>query len=247
MAALVSTRNALVRGKVARFTLVDACGMPQITNSVYVTNGFVTVKTTKNIDAGDEIKVRIADGTIDVHEPGQVTTLNFAIEINFSRIDPAAIAMLTGDPLIMDYVPKAVGWEELALQNVTQHFGLEVWTSTSPQTCLTDQPIYGYMLYPLVGQATVEFDDITDKEVTGTIKGMSYGSPAWGKGPYGTAADGSSILGPVASAIGPPAVPGRLLVAVNANAHRHFEVTPVPPPAAFTTPGPISMTLPSIY
>ena len=131
MAAVVSTRTALVRGRVARFTLVDACGLPQITNSMYVTDGFVQAQTTKNVDNGDEIKVRIANGTIDVYEPGRATLLDFDITIQFSRIDPAAIAMLTGDTLIMDYVPKAVGWEERAKIPLTQQFAMELWTATS--------------------------------------------------------------------------------------------------------------------
>ena len=100
----------------------------------------------------------------------------------------------------------------------------------------------------MIGQAWVTFDDITDKEVTGTITGKSYGNPSWGRGPYGNSpTDGSSIPGPVATAAGPPPTPGRLIVAVAADAHRHFEVTPVPPPAAFSTPGPISITLPTAY
>jgi hypothetical protein len=248
MAALVSKQIGLVRGRVARFTLVDQCGMPQITNSMYVTDGFVMIKQTKNMDMGTEIKVRGADGTIKEYEPGRATLTHFATEIQFIKIDPAAIVMLSGDPLVLDYAGAATGWEEKALVKLTQNFALEVWTSTSGAPCSANSPYSGYMLYPMIGQSYVEFDDITEKEVTGWIKGMSYGNPSWGRGPYGNSpTDGSSVPGPIATAAGPPPTPGRLIVAVDPAAHRHFELTQVPAPAAFTTPGPISITLPTSY
>lgn len=247
MPAVVSTSTALVRGRTARFTLLDACGMPQITNSMYVTDGFITVNGTKNVDTGDEIKVRKADGTIGVYEPGRATVTAIGVEIQLMKIDPAAIAMLTGDPLIVDAQGVVVGWEERTLQKMLQNFAMEVWTGTSAAKCSSGSLLSGYMLYPMVGQSYVTIDNVGDKEITATIHGMTYGNPSWGKGPYGTAADGSSVLGPVSSTAAPVITPARLLAAVDPTAARHFEVTPVPPPAAFTTPGPVSITLPTSY
>lgn len=245
MAAVVSKNVALVRGRVARLTLVDQCGLPVVTNSMYTTDGFITVKQTKNVDTGDEIKVRGANGIIQVHEPGRASLLNFTTEINFVKVDPAAIAMLTGDPLVLDYAGAAVGWEEKELVELKQQFALELWTANSGAPCTANSPLSGYMLYPMIGQGYVTFDDITDKEVTATVHGMSFGNPSWGRGPYGATGDGSSVLGPVTSALTP--TPARLIVAVDPKAHRHFEITPIPAPAAFTTPGPISITLPTVY
>jgi hypothetical protein len=237
----------LVRGKISRFTLVDACGMPQITNSMYVTDGFVSVQSTKNMDAGDEIKLRQANGIIGVYERGRQSLLDFTVDVQFTKIDPGALAMLTGDSAVLDYASKIVGWEERALIQITQNFGLEVWTDTSGGGCVSGSKLYGYMLYPMLEQAYITFDNVTDKEVTGTIHAQSKGSPSWGRGPYGATGDGSSVTGPVATAAGPPPTPGRLLVAVATNAHRHFEITPVAPPAAQTFTGPQSITLPTAY
>lgn len=247
---VVSTSAALVRGRVVRLTLLDACGMPQITNSVYVTDGFITVAATKNVDTGDEIKVRYANGIIGVHEPGQRSAVNVSLDINLAKIDPAAIAMITGDPLVVDYSGNTVGFEERGLIPITRLFALEVWTATSAVKCSSGAASSGYMLYPMVGQGYVTFDNVADKEVTAHIMAESYGNPSWGKGPYGIApTDGSSIPGPVASGIAVAGVipPGRLTTAVDPIAHRHFEITPIAAPAAFTTPGPISMTLPTAY
>lgn len=183
-----SVVGRLVRGKTFRVTAEDVCGMPLTTLSSYVDKGLITVSATKNEDSGDEIKVRIVDGTIDTYEPGQQTLLNFGIKIQLSKVDPGVITMLTGDPATMNSntVPLIDGWEEQALLPVTAHFGFEVWTDTSGSVCQAGSKVYGYMLYPMVGQAYLTIDDITDKECTVTINGMSYGNPSWGKGPYGT-------------------------------------------------------------
>lgn len=239
-----SVTAPLVRGKVARLTLVDQCGMPIATNSSYCTDGFITVSSTKNMDTGDEIKVRQANGIIGVHEPGRVSLLNYSVDINFTKVDPGAMAMLTGDPAILDFNSIIVGWSERALQQVTQNFALEVWSDTSGTACTAGSRLYGYMLYPLISEAYLTFDNISDKEVTATVHGMSYGSPSWGRGPYGALADGSSIRGPVATAAN---TPGRLLLPVDPTEHRHFEMTTIAPPAAQTVAGPQSITLPTVY
>lgn len=241
----------LVRGKVFRFTLTDACGFPQITNSSYTGEALVQVQSTANWDEGDDIKVRHASGIIGVFEPGIRSLLNFGLQIQISKVDPAVVTMLTGMAAIMssDTVPLVVGWEEKALQIINTFFGFEVWTDTSASGCSSGSKLYGYMLYPMCGQGYVTVDNITDKECTITIHCNSYGSPSWGKGPYGnvTTPDGSSISGPVNSAASGAVVPGRLLVAVDPAAHRHFELTPVLPPVQQATTGPLSITLPTSY
>lgn len=246
---MTSTQAGLVRGKVARFTLLDICGNPQLSNSMYVTKGIITVNSTKNMDEGDTISVRQMDGTIGEYEPGQVSLLNFTHEIQLIKVDPGAIAMLTGDPLVLSADgTTTVGWEERALTPIINNFAMEVWTDTAGGACAAGtSKLYGYMLYPMVGQAYVTIDNIGDKEITATIKGVGYGNPQWGRGPYGSISDGSSIRGPVNSAATGTITPDRLLTAVAPNAMRRFEITPVAPPAAFTVPGPVAITLPSPY
>lgn len=243
MAGPYSSTSALVRGKVARFTLEDACGLPTYTKSTYTTDGFITVTTTKNMDQGDEIKVRGANGIIQVHEPGRASFINYTIQVDLIKVNPAVITMLTGDPGILDFNSTLVGWEERELLQLTTNFGLEVWTATSAVKCSAGALVSGYMLYPLISQAWMEIDSVADKEVNVSIHGMSYGNPSWGKGPYG--GTGASIPGPVAAdALN---TPGRLLQNVAIDAHRHFEVTPVAPPAPSPADGPQTFTGPTTY
>lgn len=239
-----SSTTSLVRGKVGRFTLLDQCGLPVATKGTYTTDGLIQIAATKNYDNGDEIKVRQMNGIIGVYEPGQASLLNISIEIDMIKVNPGVVTMLTGDAGVLDYASTLVGWEEKELIKLTENFALEVWTSASGARCTSGALVSGYMLYPLLTQITMDIDSITDKEVTLKIKGLSDGNPTWGRGPYGAAADGSSILGPVATALG---VPGRLLLPVDAATHRHFEVTTIAPPAPSPSDGPQTYTLPTSY
>lgn len=238
--------SSLVRGKVARFTLTDLCGMPQITNSMYVTDGVIEVNSTKNEDEGDEIKIRRMNGVVGTYEPGIRSMLNYTVEAHLERVDPGVISMLTGDALILDAAgTNGVGFTERAGQLLTKAFALEVWTDTSGgSACVGGTKLYGYMLYPCLQQAYVTIDNITDGHISATIHATSYGGPSWGKGPYGTGSDGSSITGPVAASGGGPA---RLAAAVAADEHRHFELTTIAPPASQSAAGPQSITLPTVY
>ena len=243
MAGPYSSTNTLVRGKVARLSLLDQCGNPVYTKGTYTTDGFIQVQATKNYDQGDEIKVRGANGIIQVHEPGRASFINFSLEIDLIRVNPGVLTMLTGDPGVLDYNSTLVGWEENELTQLQSNFALEVWTATSAARCSLGALVSGYMLYPLLSQATLEIDNVADKEVTAKIHAVTYANPSWGKGPYG--GTGASISGPVAQdALN---TPGRLLQPVASNAHRHFEITPIPPPSVSPSDGPQTYTGPTTY
>jgi hypothetical protein len=242
MAGPYSSTAALVRGKVARFTLLDACGLPVATKGTYTTPGFIQVQAQKNYDNGDEIKVRQANGLIGVHEVGRQTFINYSITVDLIKVNPGVLTMLTGDPAVLDWQSSIAGWEERELISIDSQWALEVWTATSAVKCSAGGQVSGYMLYPLIGQTTIDVADISDKEITVSVHGMSYGNPSWGKGPYGGT---GSIPGPVASDALNTAT--RLLQPVAVDAHRHFELTSVPPPSASPSDGPQSYTLPSPY
>jgi len=242
MAGPYSLTTKLVRGKVARFTLLDACGLPVATKGTFTTNGFMQVQATKNYDNGDEIKVRRADGLIDTFATGRRTFMNYSLQIDLTRINPGVVTMLTGDPGVLDWQTTLVGWEEREFQPISANFALEIWTATAGVQCTAGSLISGYVLYPGLYQATMDLDNITDKEINLSIKADTFANPSWGKGPYGGT---GSIPGPVASDATPTA--SRLLQPVATDAHRHVEFTPIAPPSPTALDGPATYTLPSPY
>lgn len=228
-----ANEQTLIRGRTARFTLLDQCGafIATPTKTSYVTDGFITVKTTKNMDHGTDINLRGANDVVQVFQPGQASLLNMSIDIELIKVSPSVLTMLggPGDPSVVDWQTTIVGWEEKAGVLLTQNFGMEIWTATAGAACVAGGSIYGYMLYPLIGQGWIEFADITPSNISVTVHGLSFGNPNWLRGP-------STYLPVAADAINTPA---KLLVNVDPNAHRHFELTPIPPPPNTPAGGPI--------
>lgn len=218
-----ATERGLVRGRTVRFTQLDACGatIAAPAKTSFVTAGFIQATTTKNMDSGEEINVRGANGIIQEYEPGRKSLLAMDIDIELIKVDPAAIAMLTGDPYVLDWQGTIVGWEELGQVQLTTNFAMEIWTATAGIACQAGGLVNGYMLYPLISQGWVEFADITSKEVTATIHGMTYPNAVWAIGPPNYKPVSADAIN----------TPSRLIAPVGAGAHRHFELTPIAPPA----------------
>lgn len=210
-----------VRGRVMRLTKLDNCGNPVSgAGGTFVTAGFVTVKATKNMDSGTEIKVRNANDTISVYQKGVMTLLNFDLEIDWSVPDVGAIAMMTGDPAIMDAGALTAGWIEEALQQLGSYFALEVWTGIANQQCAGTTQEYGYWLYPFIENGVVYVDDVASKEVLMNVKGNTRQGNNWGKGPYDV----------VSSAASPTVTPAWLANTLPSTAHRLHQITTVAPP-----------------
>lgn len=231
-----SKRAGLLRGKTARFTLEDACGMPLAGSSTVVVNAFITAKATANYDEGDEVKVKDANGRVAIYEAGVPSLTDMDVEIQLARVDAGAFAMIARNlTSVLDYAGTTVGWEEGETFDVTKLTGLEIWTGTAGAVCAAGVLTYGYLLYPSLVNARVTIDDVANKEITATIKAKTKANPSWGKGPYMV----------VPSDVGN--TPGRLIAAVGATAHRHFELTTIAPPAESGTAGPADLVLPSPY
>lgn len=236
MVAAAGKTIVLGRGKTVRFTKTDACGMPLAGSAnSFVTKSFVTIKATPQWDNGQEIKVTIADGSVNVYDPGDPTLLGYNIDVEFAKMDTGVIPMLSADPIVVDYNGTPVGWEDRTKVGLNDaHFAMEIWTASPGTVCSGPNPPTGYLVIPHVSKAYFQLDDIANKEINGHIMGFTLDN-AWGKGPYmPVAADSANT-------------PGRLIAPMSPTSHRHFEVTTVSPPAIPTTLGPVALVLPTPY
>lgn len=234
MTAATAYRFSTVRGRTIRLTKLDGCGNPVAgAANQFISTGFITVKATKNMDSGTEVKLPNANDQVVVYEPGRQTLLDFSLEIDFVLNDSGAIPFLTGDPAVLDNNSAVAGWEEQALQLPSAYWALELWTGVSGQACVGANAEFGYWLYPFVGNAYVDNDDVTNKDSNFSIKAQTFGPNAWGTGPYDVVDTGTD--GTV--------TPGKLLAAVDAATHRHFQLTTIAPPAQPANAGPQTLTL----
>lgn len=232
-------RFQTVRGRTVRLTKVDQCGNPiGGAGASFVTQGFITLKATKNMDNGNEIKQNRADDSVDSYIPGKQTLLNFNMEIDFSVNDTGAIPMVSGDPAVLDWQSAVSGWEEQALNPSQVFFALELWTGAAQPmgaACSGANPQYGYWAYPFIGNAYIDVDDIANTETNFKLMANTFHGNQWGKGPYNVVP------------LDVTNTSSRLLAAMSPSAHRHFEVTTIAPPTPPATAGPVSLTLPTPY
>lgn len=208
----------MIRGKMARVTELDVCGIPQPGNSFVISKGFVQVALTSELESGDEIIVKNADGELCINDrvPDSLKRLNVAID--WCNVDPDIISVITGYPIEMD---DATTDADVVGFRVNEGFadtnwGLEVWTGLgSQQACDAEGARYGYILVPFITGSTLGGNmTIAAAAATFQTTGYTQGNSGWGVGPYDVV---GSPAGPLADPIGPLT-------------HALIRTTPVAPP-----------------
>lgn len=219
-----------VKGEVMRVTKLDACGTPVVgPKSQLVTDGFVSVEGTVEIEDGQEYKLKGANDRFIFNSRGKPLIKWLNLTINLARVNPDAYNMTTGAPLEMNDagVPEAVGFR--VREGMFADFALELWTSLEGLPCINGLQSYGYMLLPWVcdaipGDWNVQNDNITFPLKSARTKKAS----GWGVGPYN-----------VVNKLSAPTGPSPLLVPIDPLDHQIFELTTLAPPAP--TAGAISL------
>lgn len=208
-----------VRGDRLRVTKVDECGAVVTgVGSAVVTDGFISISYSPEIEDSEEINLKNAAGRICVLDRTRPQLKFYSIEAEFCQVNPELFAMMTGQTVITDAGDEPVGFV-VTDDIVTTGFALEVWTEIPGQECVDGSTAYGYFLLPFVvnpifGDFTIENDAITFTVNAETKKGN-----AWGSGPYDVVdTDGLGTAGP-------------LLDPLATNAHLLLQQVTVAPPA----------------
>jgi hypothetical protein len=180
---------SLVRGRRARFTRLDACGRPVYgPESQVVTEGFVSVSYTANVDEGEEISLPNAAGKRCVYEPAVPSFLGYTVEVAFCNVDPDLFAMATGQRTLTDANGDVVGFTmDTSVDTSQSAFALEVWAGapTSGGCAEGSEGSYGYVLLPFVQGGIVGDFTIENDAVTFTIsQAATRDGNGWGVGPY---------------------------------------------------------------
>lgn len=205
---------SVIRGKMVRVTALDECGVPEVGNSFVVSKGFVQVSLTSELETGDEIIVKNANGELCINDrvPDSLKRLNVAID--WCNVDPDVISIITGYPVEIEG-EDTVGFrinEGFADTN----WGLEVWTGLgSQQACDAAGALYGWVLVPYITGSTFGGSQvISAAAATFQTTGYTQGNSGWGVGPY--------------DVIGSPPAP--LTDPVGPLTHAVIRTTPVAPP-----------------
>lgn len=214
-----------IRGKRLRVTQLDDCGRFVTGTSLQiVTEGFVTVTITPQVEDGTDIQVRNANGALCINEKGNPTFTGLDLEIEFCDVNPSLISFVTNAEEYDDYSGDVAGFT-LPEGEITGRFALELWTGIAGTACTDDgAQLSGYMLLPHVAAGTL--GDLTisgeDAITFSTTNSSTRGANAWGVGPYKVLDDDG-----VASV---------LPTALDPDDHFLMVETSVAPPAAAVSP-----------
>lgn len=194
----------LVGGRVMRVTRLDACGAPVYGPcSFVVSDGFVSVASTADIDEGDVIELKNANGKRCVRfKPAPILNA-FGLVVTFCQVDPDIFSLITGNDQVVDDQGDVVGFRvNVGVDTSTFGWALEVWSNVPSEGCVAGLEAFGYVLYPYLSGGTFGDYTIENDAVTFVVSGAetkSYGG--WDVGPYNVITD-NSLPAPLAEPIG---------------------------------------------
>lgn len=214
---------SFLRGTAMRVTKLDACGQPVYGPcSQVVSDGFVTVTLSAEVEDGEEITVTKANGKLCVSEKACDQLRWYTTEIEFCQVDPDLVGLMnpTWD-LVKDANDDTIGYDAVGELNCDTGFALELWMDTYQATdaCTGEgaSGAWGYLLLPwVVGGAPGDLE-IGNDAVSFTFNGRSKIGSRWRRGPYPVQRDAQGN-------------PVPLLKPFNPKAHYRMFVSTVRPP-----------------
>lgn len=179
---------AMARGRRMRLTALNECGVPvDDPLGTLVTSGFVSVGITPNYQEPEEISVPNANGGVCIEDQADPALRWLDLAIQFCNIDPDAINIMTGDPVVVNAAetPETVGFRIDSSVTGTANFALEVWSGIPGQTCgVGNAEEFGYWLFPFVVQAQFGEWSIANAGLTLDLTARTSAGSGWGVGPY---------------------------------------------------------------
>jgi hypothetical protein len=170
-----------VIGKLMRVTALNHDGtLPtsMTADKVLVSDGFVEINLTAEIEAGAEIVQKNSAGALCVNERQPSSFKRFTADIMFCGVNPFLLTMLTGALVYLNAAGAVIGFAQPEGE-ITNKFALEVWTGLSGSKTAS-----GYFLLPLLNGGTIDTLKIDGKStIDFTAKGTyTQGGNSWGTG-----------------------------------------------------------------
>jgi hypothetical protein len=185
---MANKRYGVIRGRMMRATKTDSCGRTTYADAqTLVTKGFISVAVTSNIDEGEAIEVRNANGDICIDDTPAPKVRNFGLEWTFCDVDPELYAMLTNQSVVYDVNGDAVGFT--VNSDVTAGDAgvvLELWSGVPADECAPGATgSWGYTMFPRLQGGTFGDFTLENGAVNFTITGaITKNGNSWGTGPY---------------------------------------------------------------
>lgn len=173
-------------GKKIRITPVTECCGPDYDGQYVVTDGFVSVQLSAEVESGNEIITRKADGSLCVNERMSDAFKRFTVVITLCEVDPCAYSLISNAEPYFDAEDNIIGFT-VPEGDITAKFALELWTGLAGEACAEGvDEASGYLLLPcVVGGTLGDLEFNGENAVTFSINGaFTKGGNGWGVGPW---------------------------------------------------------------
>lgn len=209
-----------LQGLALRATRLDSCCNPvEGECSTVVSESYISLTLTAEIDAATEFLVKLANGKTCLSETGQATLKRYNVVATICKADPDLLNIFAGVNAVLDWDGSAVGFEVPNALSDGSKFALEFWTRVPTDTCEPGQSQqYLYWLLPCLEDGQIGNFSVLDGPMDFTLTANATASSTWGVGPYDVV--GQDISG----------TPGPLLVPIPDDVPLHAQLTVVPPP-----------------
>lgn len=212
----------IANADVVRVTRVDGCGRPVCgDDNGFVFDCFASLNMTANVDEGEDVEYKAANGRICGFKRGCPSFKGYDIELNFFSVSPELIEIATGNPVVYGWDGQPIGYDDCSIRCNTG-FALELWAEVlGDDVCATDGAGEGqwiYFLLPWVTNGMLGDLEVGSEAASLVLSGATRAGGAWGVGPY-------DVM-PLDAA----GTPGPLLTPLGSNCHRRMIVTNVAPP-----------------
>ena len=203
MANLLCARP--LQGETIRVTRLDECGNPEYGDCAFaVSDGYVELVMTPNVEEGERFLQRNANGVAIVNQRGRPSLNWYDVTIQFAEVDPELFTIVTGLLPYEDDQGRVIGFPVTEEHFATANFALEAWMGNAEEACLPGDPLpfYGYNLLPWVTEGALAEDiTITNDLITFTVAGRTRKGTPWGVGPYDVVIDETEAPSPLFTAI----------------------------------------------
>lgn len=228
----------IVKARRARFTLVDACGMPIAgPRSRLTTSGIITLTAEPVMREAEELEQTNGEGRVCVADRTPAERKWWSIGLELCKVNTCLLNMAMEWGIVAGYDGAAIGFDDRKSTRPDRGLAVELWAGVgSEDECdeiPTDDDIlltgalgggstkYGYLAWPAVKEFALGGGlDIGAKVSTFKLSGITNSPVRWGLGPYNVVAGDAQNTA------------RRMLTAIPVGTHfRSFETTIAPPEA----------------
>lgn len=174
-----------LKGRTMRLTRLDECGEPVVgVCSSIVTNGFISVEFSAEVESGEEYTQKNAWGDFCVSEKDRDRTKWLNVAISMCEIDPNVLDIVGGGSIITNGTD-SIG-ASFGKDGNVEAFALEVWTKQAGAACAGGVAEWGYFVVPYITNGNID-GSVTIENGTMTLGMKGEGqeaTAAWGVNPY---------------------------------------------------------------